>query len=181
MSSNPIDKKYVRGQYSRSFEDIAKMPLDERHRVLGDMVKTPKGKADMERYSRAGERYQALRERREIQGTRNSRAEQAEAYLTQGRTPPAIAAPYYMQSATGRFVRLTDRDLQQIDQGIGAVIDSSDKALKQTIHAERLALECTKRESIITVEEREAQRSHSQRPTTREAIRANKRDMGLGE
>ena len=172
------------------------MPLEERHRVLGDLIKSERGKVAMDRRHRAGERYEAGRIRREVTATRGARAEQAERYLIEKRTPQPVPVPTYIQGTTGRSVRLTDRDLQEIKKGIGAVIDANDKTLSQGIRADRLALECKKREAILRQEEREvaignhpvtrfrenARAITTRRDTIRPGIdRANRDRGGIGD
>lgn len=169
------------------------MPLEERHRVLGDLIKSERGKVAMDRRHRAGERYEAGRIRREVTATRGARAEQAERYLIEKRTPQPVPVPTYIQGTTGRSVRLTDRDLQEIKKGIGAVIDANDKTLVEAIRADRLAFECKKREAVIRQEERSAQRNPYERfrqnarsitaPRTmdRPSNSRGGRDTGLGD
>jgi hypothetical protein len=183
--------KFAGEKLSKTFEDRAKLPLEDRRRILAELITSEHGKHDLERLTRAGDRYEARRFKAEIMAPREQLMKEAAQAALQHRMPPPALTPSGSQAHSASAM---DAKLQRLRQVLETQAAARDLAKYQRIRHDRCSLENIRLERLTAMEparraaELEKQKNSNSRQTSRQprsrvatSFRKASRDTGIGD
>ncbi|HRE22327.1 MAG TPA: hypothetical protein PKW21_15030 [Rhabdaerophilum sp.] len=134
----------VDGQYSATFDAVAKMPLDQQLRHYSEQVaRLPGGRRNLDRVQRAGDSMKA-RHAADTEKARERHEQQLREAMLRRRSAQPTLVPNYVAGTTGQSIRLTERERQNIvadtKQAAGEVAEQATAAYRDLIMQKQVSI-----------------------------------------